>query len=73
MKTYDTHNAQTSMSSGRLEPKIPGDERPQTRALDRTVAGIGIWGTIRFWKETRFSRVRIQNGNRTRELGHCFV
>ena len=26
-----------------FEPAIPANERPQTYALDRVVAGIGLW------------------------------
>ena len=38
---HNTHNRQTSMYPPGFEPAIPGDERPQTHALDRTPTGIG--------------------------------
>jgi len=39
----DTHNRQASMPPTGIEPKISGNERPQTHALDRAATGIGFF------------------------------
>ena len=40
--THNTHKRQTSMLPAGFEPEIPASERPWTRALDRSAAGIGF-------------------------------
>jgi hypothetical protein len=42
LTTHNTHKRRTSMPPAGLEPTIPTGERPQTNALDRAAAGIGI-------------------------------
>jgi hypothetical protein len=42
LTTHNTHNRQTSMPPGGLEPTVSADERPQTNALDRETTGTGI-------------------------------
>jgi hypothetical protein len=39
--THNTRNRQTSLSPAGFESAIPGSERPQTKAADRTATGIG--------------------------------
>jgi len=36
------HSQQTSMPSAGFEPAIPGNERPQTKVLDRAATETGI-------------------------------
>jgi len=44
LTTHNTHNRQTLIDPARFAPAIPASERPQTRALDQEVTGIGrVW------------------------------
>jgi hypothetical protein len=40
LKTYNTHDRQTSTLPAGFDPAIPASERPQTHALDGVATGI---------------------------------
>jgi len=43
LTTHNIHTTQISVPSEGFEPKIPANERPQTKALVRAATGLGYY------------------------------